>query len=85
MAPGETAGLEWELGQVVRGGHLAQDGLRLSTDLSDELAARWRHSADVMRRNGAAVGELAVGYSSVHTVTIGAIGGLRVTTASTPR
>jgi hypothetical protein len=83
MAPGETAGLEWELGQVIRGGHLARTVFVFPPTSPIELAHRWRHSADIMRRHGATVGELAVSYSSVHTITIGAVGGLRVTTAST--
>jgi hypothetical protein len=83
LAPGETAGVEWELGELVRGGHLHKTVFLFPPVPPAELARRWENTAEHLRAAGARVGAPARAWSAVHTVQIGAAGALAVTVAST--
>jgi hypothetical protein len=83
LAPGESAGVEWELGEIVRGGHLHKTVFVFPPVAPAELARRWVNTAEHLRAAGAQVGTPAQPWSSVHTVRIGDVGALAVTVAST--
>ncbi len=83
LAPGETAGVEWELGEIVRGRHLGKTVFVFPPVAPDELARRWSNTARHLRDAGAEVASPGQPWSAVHTVRIGAAGGVAVTVAST--
>jgi hypothetical protein len=83
LAPGETAGVEWELGEIVRGGHLHKTVFMFPPVAPADLARRWANTAQHLRAAGARVGMPTQPWSTVHTVRIGAAGALAVTVAST--
>ena len=83
LAPGETEGLAWELGAIVRGGHLAKTVFVFPPLSPVDLARRWHHTVGLLGDAGAAVGALIVPVGRVHTVRVAADGALLVTAAST--
>ena len=83
LAPGETEGLAWELGAIVRAGHLAKTLFVFPPVSPIDLARRWRHTVGLLRDAGARVGWLALPIGRVHTVRVEADGMLRATVAST--
>lgn len=83
LAPGETDGLEWELGEIVRGGHLAKSLFVFPPLPPSDLQRRWLHTADLLRDAGAVVGSVAVPAGAVHTLHVEDAGALFVTIAST--
>jgi hypothetical protein len=83
LAPGETEGLAWELGAIVRGGHLAKTVFVFPPLSPVDLARRWHHTVGLLHDAGAAVGALTVPAGRVHTVRVAADGALLVTAAST--
>jgi hypothetical protein len=82
LAPGETAGLEWELQEIVRGDHLDKTIFLFPPLPPPDLARRWEHTARVLRTAGAEIGTLTETSSRVHTLRVGTGGALRVTAAS---
>ena len=82
MAPARTEGIEWELGAIVRGGHLGKTIFVFPPLPPSELADRWAHTAELLRTSGAAVGWLSTPWSRVHTVRVGDGGALHATVAS---
>jgi hypothetical protein len=83
LAPGETAGLAWELQEVISGGHLAKTIFVFPPLAPSDLERRWEHTARVLRESGADVGPLPVPYRFVHTVHLGEDERVRATSAST--
>jgi hypothetical protein len=83
LAPAETDGIEWELGAIVRGGHVCKTIFVFPPLPPTELASRWSHTSDLLRTSGTAVGWLTAPYSQVHTVRVGDGGVLHATIAST--
>jgi hypothetical protein len=83
LAPATTDGVEWELGEIVRGGHLSKTIFVFPPLPPTELAARWSHTADLLRTSGALVGWPATPWSEIHTVRVFGGGALHVTSAST--
>ena len=83
LAPGETAGLAWELQSIVSGGHLAKTVFVFPPLAPSELERRWEHTARVLREMGASVGPLPVPHRCVHTAQLGRDECVRATSAST--
>lgn len=82
IATGETAGLAWELEQVVTGGHLPKTFFVFPPVAPDDNGRRWDHTAASLVEAGHAVGPLPVPPALVHTVRIDADGTARVTYAN---
>lgn len=82
LAPGETAGLAWELAQIVEGGHLGKTIFVFPPLAPSELARRWEHTAGILTAAGRSVGPLPVTFDTVHTVQIGGGDHVRATFAS---
>jgi hypothetical protein len=83
LAPGETDGLAWELGAIVRDGHLAKT-LFVFPPLSPiDLGRRWNHTVGVLRDAGGPVGWPTLPMAQVHTVRVGVGGSIRATVAPT--
>lgn len=83
LAPAESDGIEWELGAIVRGGHLSKTIFVFPPLPPTDLAFRWSHTSDLLRTSGTDVGCLTAPYSQVHTVRVGDRGVLSATIAST--
>jgi hypothetical protein len=83
LAPGETEGLAWELGAIVRGRHLGKTIFVFPPSRPDDLWRRWQHTSTVLRDAGAVVGHLDAPAGKVHTVRVADDGRLRATVAST--
>jgi hypothetical protein len=83
LAPGESAGVEWELGEIVRSGHLHKTIFVFPPVPPADLARRWTNTAEHLRSAGAQVGAPSQPWSAVHTVLVGDTGALAVTVAST--
>ncbi len=81
LAAGETPGLHWEVAQVVAAGHLAKTVFILPPLPADALARRWTFTSAALKSAGAVVDELPADVGLVHTVQVGAGGGVAVTTA----
>lgn len=81
LAPGETAGLAWELEEIVTGGHLAKTIFVFPPLAPSELVRRWTHTANILRAAGATIGELPAPHGVVHTVQIGPDDAVRATCA----
>jgi hypothetical protein len=82
VATGETDGLAWEVGQLVKGGHLAKTFFVFPPAQPESLDRRWAHTAASLVQSGATVGPLPVPVTLVHTVRIGPDGTANVTFAS---
>ena len=83
LAPGESAGVEWELGEIVRGNHLHKTIFVFPPVPPADLARRWANTVGHLRAAGAEVGAPSQKWSAIHTVRIGDTGALAVTVAST--
>ncbi len=83
LAPGETAGLAWELEEIVTGGHLRKTIFVFPPLAPSELARRWAHTSSILRSAGAIVGDLPAPHGIVHTVQIGPDDTVRATCADT--
>ena len=81
LAAGETPGLHWEVAQVVAAGHLAKTVFILPPLPADALARRWTFTPRALESAGAVVDQLPADVGLVHTVQVGAGGGVAVTTA----
>ena len=81
LAAGETPGLHWEVAQVVAAGHLAKTVFILPPLPADALARRWTFTSAALASAGAVVDQLPADVGLVHTVQVGADGGVAVTTA----
>jgi hypothetical protein len=82
LAPGETAGLAWELGEIVTGGHVGKTMFVFPPLPPGDLERRWHHTADLLEQSGTGVGPLPVPPAGVHTARIRHDGELHVTVAS---
>ena len=82
IATGETAGLAWELEQVVTGGHLPKTFFVFPPVAPDDIGRRWEHTAASLVEAGQTVGSLPVPPALVHTVRIDSDGTARVTYAN---
>ena len=83
LAPGETAGLAWELEEIVTGGHLGKTIFVFPPLAPSELARRWAHTSNTLRAAGAVVGDLPAPHGIVHTVQVGPADAVRATCADT--
>ena len=83
LAPGETAGLAWELEEIVTGGHLRKTIFVFPPLAPSEIARRWTHTSNILRSAGAIVGDLPAPYGIVHTIQIGPDDRVRATCADT--
>ena len=81
IAIGETAGLAWELGEVVAGGHLPKTFFVFPPVAPAAMARRWDHTAASLVHAGHAVGSLPTPLALVHTVRINPDGTSQVTFA----
>lgn len=79
LAPGETAGLEWELAAIVRGSHLGKVVFVFPPLPPADLARRWAHTSSILRAAGADVGDLPVSPALAHTATVRGGGTVRAT------
>ncbi len=83
LAPGETAGLAWELEQIVTGGHLGKTIFVFPPLAPSELVRRWTHTSKILQAAGAVVGDLPAPHGVVHTVQVGPDNSIRATCADT--
>lgn len=70
IATGETDGLVWELGEVVKGGHIAKTFFLFPPVAPDELDRRWVHTAGALTQAGQAVASLPIPPALIHTVRL---------------
>lgn len=82
VATGETEGLAWELGEVVRGGHLDKTMFVFPPVSPDALERRWDFAASSLAGAGVQPAPLPAPCGLVHTVQVGPDGAVRVTTAT---
>jgi hypothetical protein len=82
LAPGDTAGLTWELQQIVERGHLRKTIFVFPPLAPGKLVQRWEHTAEVLRAAGAEVGTLPAPPALVHTVQIIEAAEIRATCAA---
>ncbi|HEY3484292.1 MAG TPA: hypothetical protein VGK49_02860, partial [Ilumatobacteraceae bacterium] len=82
LAPGETAGLAWELRHIVEAGHLGKTVFVFPPLPPDDLDRRWHYTSMVLAESGAPVGALPAAVALVHTARIDGDFGVRVTVAS---
>ncbi len=82
VATGETDGLVWELGEVVKGGHIAKTFFLFPPVSPAELGRRWAHTTAALEHAGQAVGPLPVPPTQVHTVRLDHDGRTTVTYAT---
>ncbi len=82
VATGETDGLAWEVGQLVKGGHLGKTFFVFPPARPESLDRRWAHTAASLAESGASVGPLPVPVTMVHTVRLSPDGTANVTFAS---
>jgi hypothetical protein len=59
VATGETDGLAWEVGQLVKGGHLAKTFFVFPPARPESLDRRWAHTVASLVRSGACAGPAA--------------------------
>jgi hypothetical protein len=83
LAPGDTAGLAWELEAIVSGGHLPKTIFVFPPLAPAELERRWSHTSGILRAAGAMVDELPAPCSLVHTLQIRDDDSMRATWAFT--
>jgi hypothetical protein len=82
IATGETEGLAWELGEVVRGGHLDKTLFLFPPVSPDSLERRWAFAASSLSGAGVEPAALPAPCGLVHTVQVSPHGAVRVTTAT---
>ena len=82
VATGETDGLVWELGEVVKGGHIAKTFFLFPPLSPADLGRRWAHTAAALEQAGQAVGPLPVPATQIHTVRLDQDGRATVTYAT---
>ncbi len=82
VATGETEGLAWELGEVVRGGHLDKTVFVFPPVAPDALARRWAFAASSLAGAGVDTAPIPAPCGLVHTVQVSPDGAVRVTTAT---
>jgi hypothetical protein len=84
MVIGATEGLQWELGEVVKAGHIAKTIFVFPPVSEQTLHDRWTFTADALETAGVAPASLHVDTDTVCTAILGRDGAWRVTVADVP-
>jgi len=82
IATGETEGLAWELGEVVRGGYLDKTVFVFPPVAPTDVAHRWAFTASALAGAGVVPEPLPAPSGLVHTAQVAPDGAVRVTTAT---